>query len=352
MHKVKVERGGGDAELGCACKTHVPCAVWAADGARARSERVLRGLRAASDVLLPPLEHALEARDGAHDVDHLLLALGPALVVGLFAGDVEHLGLLRFGRGRALGRCAVVRAVRKFVAPGLRHLAAETLAGCLRLLVRARQWCVDLVARLPRGQPASDDASGTKGEVGARGGAGGDARARVCGGDGDGGERPQLLLVPARREHVGAADEEVVGEDEPLILPPYAPVWARNRGAVALHVDEHLAQERARVLKQQLDVVRLDLLGEHLHHVQPTLHISNVLVHLAVERLHPLKGLEAELVQRQALGGRVDHPLENERVEAHALHRTEEQRLERGLVLGVLAVHQRVHLGLLPHRRQ
>eukprot|EP00965_Chrysotila_dentata_P134313 4441438-Pleurochrysis_carterae.AAC.4 len=43
-----------------------------------------------------------------------------------------------------------------------------------------------------------------------------------------------------------------------------------------------------------------------------------------------LKGLEAELVQRQALGGRVDHPLENERVEAHALHRTEEQRLRAG----------------------
>eukprot|EP00965_Chrysotila_dentata_P077241 2550459-Pleurochrysis_carterae.AAC.1 len=38
MHKVKVERGGGDAELGCACKTHVPCAVWAADGVCARAQ--------------------------------------------------------------------------------------------------------------------------------------------------------------------------------------------------------------------------------------------------------------------------------------------------------------------------
>ena len=137
------------------------------------------------------------------------------------------------------------------------------------------------------------------------------------------------------------AHHEDVGKEVPLVLGPHAPRREdsddRALGAAhmlvvgttgaRLHVDDELAHKCARRHEQLLKRrCAGDLGGEELDHLHLGLLRTHLLVHLRDRLLRDDEGLLKEVVERMPLGRVLERLLEEQRVYAHALHRTEEQR--------------------------
>mmetsp|Transcript_12960 Transcript_12960/g.42421 ORF Transcript_12960/g.42421 Transcript_12960/m.42421 type:complete len:297 (+) Transcript_12960:67-957(+) len=211
------------------------------EAARVRSRSSGRRARSGGrgDALLQVSPHAaalfnerLEALDHR---PHLGLGRCPALVLDTLVAKPKHLRLVRLAarRRRRRAGCRAARRRRR------------------RRRMR-RAWC-HRQRRNPRavggrlgGQPfsrlrAPGVGSARVPRAGARGGAGGARRARpfrelaqyrvessICGSDGQVGKWPQRLLDVTVARPARPADEEVVGEDVPLVRAPDAPGGERD----------------------------------------------------------------------------------------------------------------------------